>query len=51
MSEEEAKIFETDPLFDDILKMRSFDEQALKPERRELNIEDYKEMLTNHLNP
>lgn len=45
MSEEEAKQFENDPLFDDILKMRTFDEQALKPGRQVLQLEDYQEMI------
>ena len=45
MSDEEARAFEADPLFDDIMRMRTFDEQALKPGRNVKRIEDYAEMM------
>lgn len=45
MSDEEARAFEADPLFDDIMRMRTFDEQALKPGRDVMRLEDYAEMM------
>lgn len=45
MSDEEAEAFQNDPLFEDIMRMRSFDEEALKPGRNVLRLEDYAEMM------
>ena len=45
MTEEEVASFEKDPLFEDIMQMRTFDEQALRPGRQVLGLEDYTEMI------
>lgn len=45
MSDQEAADFEKDPLFNDILQMRKFDEQALAPERQVLQLEEYSDMI------
>ena len=45
MTEDEIADFEKDPLFDDIMQMRAFDEQALRPGRQVLGLEDYTEMI------
>jgi 2-amino-1-hydroxyethylphosphonate dioxygenase (glycine-forming) len=41
MSDTEAEAFENEPLFEDIMKMRSFDEQALKPGHNVMQLEEY----------
>lgn len=41
MSDTEAEAFENEPLFEDIMKMRSFDEQALKPGQNVMQLEEY----------
>ena len=45
MTDQEAADFEKDPLYDDILKMRSFDEKALAPGRQVLQLEEYSDMI------
>ena len=45
MSEDEAKVFEGDPLADTILKMRTWDEKAKDPEACVPDIESYGPML------
>ena len=45
MSDQEAEAFEKDPLFDDILKMRTFDENALAEKRQVLQLEEYTDMI------
>ena len=45
MSDAEAELFQNDPLFEDIMRMRTFDEQALKPGRNVLRLEEYADMM------
>ena len=49
MSEEEAQAFEADPLFNAIILMRSWDEQAKIPDLVVPPIAAYQEMIVNHV--
>lgn len=49
MSKEEAEAFEQYPLFDLIIKMRRWDEEAKIENMPKPNLEDYKQMIIKHL--
>lgn len=49
MTQEEAEAFEQYPLFDLIIKMRRWDEEAKIENIPVTNLEDYREMIVRHL--
>jgi 2-amino-1-hydroxyethylphosphonate dioxygenase (glycine-forming) len=49
MSQEEAEVFERDPLFKEKLQMRSWDEQAKRVGWQVTPLEDYREMLLRNV--
>jgi predicted HD phosphohydrolase len=49
MTESEAKDFELDPLFKDIIQVRKFDEVAKVPDLQVAPLESYREMIRRHV--
>lgn len=49
MTESEAKIFESSPFFKDIMEMRKFDEQAIKPGDVKLKLDDFVGMMKKNI--
>jgi 2-amino-1-hydroxyethylphosphonate dioxygenase (glycine-forming) len=48
-SGEQAEAFESDPLFEEKLRLRAWDEAAKKPELRVPDLETYRDMMLRHL--
>jgi phosphonate degradation associated HDIG domain protein len=49
MNAEEAMLFESDPMYDDYIKMRTWDDQAKVVGKKLPSLQKYKEMAINHL--